>query len=187
MYSFPNLEPVCCSMSSSTCCFLTCIQISQEAGKVNWYSHLFQNFPQFVIHTVKGFSIATEAKVVDFLEFSCLFYNPTNVGNFNSGSPTFSKFSLNIWRFSVHVLLKPSLKEFEHYLASMQNECNCVVVWTLALLFFGTGVETDLFQSCGHCWVFQICWNIEWSTFTASCFRIWNSSTGIPSSQLTLF
>ena len=78
MHSLPNLEPVCCSMSSSNCWFLTCIQISQEAGQVAWYSHLFQNFPQFVvIHTVKGFGIVNKAEVDVFLEFSCFFNDPT--------------------------------------------------------------------------------------------------------------
>ena len=86
------------------------------------------------------------------------------------------------------LLLKPSLEDFEHYLASMQNECNCMIVWTFFVItFFGIGIKTDLFQSCGHCWVFQICWHIECSTFTASSFRIWNSSTGIPSPLLVLF
>ena len=84
-----------------------------------WYSHLFKNFPQFVvIHTVKGFSIVNEAEVV-FLEFSCFFYDPTDVGNLISGSSAFSQSNLNIWEFSVHVLLKPSLKNFEHYVASV--------------------------------------------------------------------
>ena len=88
----------------------------------------------------------------------------------------------------VHVLLKPSLENFEHYFASMWNGCNCVVVWTFfGIAFFGIGMKTDLFQSCGHYWVFQICWHIECSTFTASSFRIWNSSTGIPSPLLALF
>src|SRR5574341_1260333 len=119
MYSFPNLEPVCCSMSSSTCCFLTCIQISQEAGQLVWYSHLFQNFPQFiVIHTVKGFGIVNKAEVYVFLEFSCFFYDPVDVSNLIFGISAFSKSSLNICEFSVHVLLKPSLMDFEHYLAS---------------------------------------------------------------------
>ena len=78
MYSFPDLEPVCCSMSSSNCCFLTCIQISQEQGQVVWYSHLFQNFPQFiVIHTVKGFGIINKEEIDVFLELSCFFNNPT--------------------------------------------------------------------------------------------------------------
>ena len=87
MYSFPDLEPVCCSMSSSNCCFLTCIQISQEAGKVVWYSHLLKNFSQFVvIHTVKCFDIINKAEVDVFLEFSCFFCNPTEVGNLISGS-----------------------------------------------------------------------------------------------------
>ena len=79
-YSFPDLEPVCCSMSSSNCCFLICIQISQEAGQVVWYSHLFRNFPQFiVIHTVKGSGIVNKAKVDGFLELSCFFDDPTDV------------------------------------------------------------------------------------------------------------
>ena len=110
MYSFPNLEPVSCSMSGSNCCFLTCIQISQEGGKVVWYSQIFKNFPQFVvIHTVKGFGIVNEAEVDVFLEFPCFLYDPTKVGNMISGSSAFSKSSLYIWKFSVHVLLKPSL------------------------------------------------------------------------------
>ena len=94
---------------------------------MDWYSHLFKNFPHFVvIHTVKGFSVVNEADV--FLEFSCFFYDPVDIGNLISGSSAFPKSSLYIWKFSVHVLLKPSLEEFEHYFASMWNECNCVVV-----------------------------------------------------------
>ena len=78
-----------------------------------WYSHLFQNFPRFVvILTVKGFGIVNEAKIDVFMEFSCFFYDPTDVGNFNSGSSLFSKFRLNICKFSVHVLLKPCLENF---------------------------------------------------------------------------
>ena len=120
MYSFPNLEPVCCSMSSSNCCFLTCIQISLEAGKAVWYSHLFKNFPQFiVIHAVKGFGIVNKAEVDVFLELSCLFDDPTDVGNLISDSSAFSKSSFNIWVFMVHVLLKPGLENFEHYFASV--------------------------------------------------------------------
>ena len=101
-------------------CFLTCIQVSQEAGKIVWYSHLLKNFPQFaVIHTVRGFGVVNEAEVDDFPELSGFFYDPTNIGNFISGSSAFSKSSLNIWKFSVHVLLKRGLEDFEHYLASM--------------------------------------------------------------------
>ena len=82
-----------------------------------WYSHLLKNFPKFVvIHTVKGFSIVHEAEVDVFLGFSCFFYDPSDVGNLISGSSTFSKYSLNIWKFSVHVLLKPRFKNFDHYL-----------------------------------------------------------------------
>ena len=114
MYSFPNFEPVHSSMSDSNCCLLTCTQVSQESGKVVWYSQLFKNFPQFVvIHTVK-------AEVDAFLEFSCFFYDPTDVCNLISGSSAFSKSSLYIWKFLVQELLKPRLKDFErYYLASM--------------------------------------------------------------------
>ena len=122
------------SMSSSYCCFLTCKQISQEAGEVVWYSHLFHNFPQFImIRTVKGFGIVNKAEVDVFLELSCFFNDPVDVGNLISGSSAFFKSSLNIWKFSVHILLKPSLYNFEHYFASMWDECHCSVVW----IFFG--------------------------------------------------
>ena len=95
-------------MSTSSCCFLTCIQISQEAGQVVQYSHLFQNFPQFtVIHTVKGFGIVNKAEIDIFLELSCFFDDPADVGNLISGSSALSKTSLNIWKFTVHILLKP--------------------------------------------------------------------------------
>jgi len=113
LYSFLNLEPVRCSMSGSNYCFLTCIQISQDTVKVVWYSHLFRNFPQFVvIHMVKGFGVVNKADV--FLELSCFFYDPMDVGSLISGSSAFSKSSLNIWKFSVHVLLKTSFEDFEH-------------------------------------------------------------------------
>ena len=131
-YSFSDLEPVCCSMWSSNCCFLTCIQISQETGQVVWYSHLLQNFPQFVvIHTVKGFGIVNKAEIEVFLELSWFFHDPADVGNLLSGSSAFSKTSLNIWNFTVHILLKPGLENFEHYFTSVWDECNCVIVWAL--------------------------------------------------------
>ena len=89
-YSFSYLEPVCCSMSSSNCCFLTYIQISQEAGQIVWYSHLFQNFPQFVVsHIVKGFGVVNKAEIEVFLELSCFFDNPADIGNSISGSSAF--------------------------------------------------------------------------------------------------
>ena len=175
-------------MTSSTCSFLTCIQISQEAGQVLWYSHLLQNFLQFiVIHTVKGFGIVNKAETDVFLKLSC-FFDDLAIGNLISGSSTFSQFSLNIWNFtftycwslawrilSINLLaceMSVIVQYFEHY---------------LALPFFGIGMKTHLFQSFGHCWVFQICWHIECSTFSASSFRIWNSLTGIPSHPLALF
>ena len=108
-------------MSSSNCCFLTCIQISQEACKVDWYSHLFKNFPQFVvIHTAKGFGIVNKAEIRVFLELSCSFHDPADVGNLISGSSALSKTSLNIWNFMVHILLKPGLENFEHYFTSVK-------------------------------------------------------------------
>ena len=99
----------------------------------------------------------------------------------------FSKSSLYKWKFLVHVLLKPSLKDFEHNIISVLHEHNCMVVeHSMVLLFFGNVMKADPFQTGGRCWVFQICWHIECSTFTASSFRIWNSSTGIPSPPLAL-
>ena len=107
-------------MSGSNCCLLTCVQVSQEAGNVVWYSQLFQNFPQFiVVHTVKGFGIVNKAEVDVFLELSCFFDDPMDVDNLISGSSAFSKTSLNIWKFTVHVLLKLGLENFEHYFTSM--------------------------------------------------------------------
>ena len=107
-------------MSGSNCCFLTCIQVSQEVEKVVWYFHLLKNFSQFVvIHTVKGVGVVSKAEVDVFLELSYFFYDPVDVGNLISGFSAFSQSSLNIWKFSVHVLLKSSLKDFEHYLDSI--------------------------------------------------------------------
>ena len=145
MYSFPNLEPVCCSLSSSNCCFLTCLQISQEARQVVWYSHLFQNFPQFiVIHTVKGFGIVNKAEIDVFLELSCLFPDPADVGNLISGSSAFSKTSLNIRTFTVHVLLKPGLESFKHCFTSVWDECNCTIVWAFFGIAFPNYLEWKL-------------------------------------------
>ena len=107
-------------MSSSNCCFLAYIQVSQEAGKVVWYFHLLKNFLQFaVIYTVKGFGIVNKAVVDALLELSCFFYHPTDVENLFSDSSAFSKSSLNSWKLWVHVLLKPHLENFEHYFANV--------------------------------------------------------------------
>ena len=167
-------------MSSSNCCFLTCIQVYEEACQADWYSHLFQNFPQFiVIHTVKGFNIVNKIEIDVFLELFCFFSNPADVGNLFSVSSAFLKLAwtsqnsqlMYCWSLASRILsitllaceMSAIVQQFEH---------------SLALPFFGTGMKTDLLQSCGHCWVFQICWHIECSTFTAS-FRIWNHSSGL--------
>ena len=120
-----------CSMTSSYCCFLTCIWVPQETGEVVWYFHLLKNLPQFVvIHTVKGFGIVIVAELDVFLDLSCFLYDPRVVDNSISGSSTFSKSNLYIWKLSVHTLLKPSLKDVEHYYASMWNKCNFMLAWT---------------------------------------------------------
>ena len=152
-------------MSSSNCCFLTCVQISQEAGQVVWYSHLFQNFPQFlVIHTVKGFGIVNKAEVDVFLELSYFFDDPADVGNLISGSSAFSKTSLNIRELMVHVLLKPGLENFEHYFTSMWDECNCAVVW----VFFGIAFLWNWNENGP----FPVLWPLlSFPNFLANCVR----------------
>ena len=132
-------------MSGSNCCFLTCTQISQEASKAIWYSHFFKNFPQFfLIHTVKGFNIVNEAEVDVFLEFSCVSCDPVDVGNLISGFSAFSKSSLNIWKFSIYVLLKPSLENFEHYFASVWNEYRFCGSLNILCLCLSLGLEWKL-------------------------------------------
>ena len=136
MYSFPDLEPVCCSMSSSNCCFLTCKQISEEAGQVVWYSHLFKNFPQLVvIPTVKGFCVVNSAEVDAFFFF---FFIQRILAIWSLVPLPFLNPAWNL-KFTVHVLLKPGLENFEHYFASVWDECNCVVVWA----FFGIAFLWD--------------------------------------------
>ena len=179
-YSYSYLKPVCFSMSSSNYCFLTCIQISPEAGQVVWYSHLL-SFPQFiVIQTVKDFGIVNKAEVDVFVELSCFFDDPT-IGHLISGSSAFSKTSLNIWKFMVYVVLKPGLENFEHYLTTVWDECSCAVVWTFfGIAFLGDWNENWAFPVLWPLLSFKICWHIECSTFMASSFGIWNSSAGIP-------
>ena len=134
MYSFSYLEPVCCSMSSSNCCFLTCKQVSQEAGQVVWYSHLFQNFPQFiVIHMVKSFGIVNKAEIDVFLELSCFFDDPAYVGNLISGSSPFSKTSLNLL-----IIREMQIK------TTMRNHLTLVrmaLIKKSSTMCIGTGVE----------------------------------------------
>ena len=129
-------------MSSSNCCFPTCTQISREAGQVVWYFHLFQNFPVCCDSHSQDFGIVNKEEIDVFLELSCFFDDPEDVGNLISGSSAFSKTILNIWKFTVHVLLKPGLENFEHYFTSLWDECSCVVVWA----FFGI-LDQPLWQN----------------------------------------
>ena len=152
-------------MSGCNYCFLTCIRISQAAGQMVWYSHLLKNFTQFVvIHTVKSFSVVNEAEIDVFLELSCFSCDPADVGNLISGSSAFSGSSLNIWKFSVHILLKPHLENFEHYFATMWDECNCAVVWT----FFGIAFLWDWDENLtGMEWKPL---RFEWNLIGMQCF-----------------
>ena len=138
MYLVPNFEPVHCSISSSNCGFLPCIQVSQEAGMVVWYSYFIKNISQFVvIHTVKGFSIVNKVYV---------FHDPVDVGNLIPGSSAFSKSSLYIWKFSVHVFLKSNLKILS--ISLLVIGCNCTATWT----FFGIALLWDWNEN----WLFPV-------------------------------
>ena len=138
-------------MSGSSYCFLTCIQISQGAGKViSDISISLRIFQFVVIHAVKGFSLVNEAEVDVFLEPSCFFYDPMDISNLISGSSAFSKSSLNIWKFSVHVLLRLGLENFEHYFASVWDKHNCAVVGT----FFDIAFLWDWHEN----WPFPVLW-----------------------------
>ena len=151
-----NIQPWCTSSpiwnQSIVPCLVLTVASSWLAYRIHRRQGRWSGIPiswrifQFVV--IKGFSIINEAEVNIFLEFSCIFYDPVELGNFISGISDFSKFSLNIWKFSVHVLLKPSLENFEHYFASMWDECNCVIVWT----FFGIGFLWDYKEN----WPFSV-------------------------------
>ena len=136
--------------SSSNCYFLICIQISQEAGKVVWYSHLFKNFPICCNPQSQRLDVVNKAEVDVFLELSCFFNDLMDVGNLISGSSAFSKTSLNITEFTVHVLLKAGLENFEHYFTSIWDVCNCVVVWA----FFGIAFLWNWNEN----WPFPVLW-----------------------------
>ena len=131
-------HPVCltsCSIQGSNCCFLTHIQVSQETGKMVWYSHLFKSFPQFtMIHTVKDFGIVSETVIDGFLEFPCFLYDAANVGNLFSSSSALSKLSLDIWNLLVHIMLKTSMQDLKYELTSMGDEYTFLMVRT----FFST-------------------------------------------------
>ena len=180
MYCFPSLEPVHCSMSGSNCCFLSCIQVSQEAGKMVWYSHILKNFPQFVtIHSQVNktgleffwnslaFSVIQQMLAIWSLT-PLPFLNPACV----SGSSRFTYCWSLAWRILSITLVacetNTLMWQFEHY---------------LALPFFGIGKKVDLF----HCWVFQISCHIECNTLTTSSLSIWNNLAGNPSPPIALF
>ena len=157
MQSFPSTEPVHCSMSSSYCCFLTCIQVSQEAGRMVWYSYLFKNFPQFiVIRHSKRLYHSQWSKSICFSGILLLFLWSNECWEFDLWFLCLSKSSSNIWKFMVHVLLKPDLENFEHYFTSVWDECNCAAFWTffsIAFLwdwnekwFFSSPVTTGAFS-----------------------------------------
>ena len=151
MYSFSYLEPVCCSCPVLTAASWPAYRFLKRQVRWVWYSHLFENFPQFiVILAVKGFGIVSEAELDVFLELSGFCDDPTDIGISISGSSAFSKTSLNIWNFMVHWLLKPGLENFEHYFASMWDVCNCVVVWA----FFGIAFLWDWNEN----WPFPVLW-----------------------------
>ena len=123
---------------------------------------------QFVVTHSQRLLQVNETEVDDFLEFPCFFYDPTDAGNLISASSAFSKPNFYIWKFSMQVLLKPGLKDFEYNLTSMWREHNCSLVWKIfSTAFFEIGIKTDFSWSCGHCWVFQICWHTECNTLTA--------------------
>ena len=141
---------------------------------------------QFVLnYTVKGFGIVNKAEVDIFLELSCFFHNPADVGNSTSGSSAFSKTSLNIWKLTVHVLLKPGLENFEHYFTSVGDECNWAVAWTFfGIAFLWDWNENSPFPFLWPLVSFPNLLTYSCSTFTASSFRIWNTSAGVPSPPL---
>ena len=148
----PFLILTYCSTSGSNCCFLSCIQISQEAGNVLWCSQLIKNIPQCVVIHTKSLVYSMKQKQIFFWEFPCFFYDPVYVGNLISASSASSTSSLYVCKFSVHVLLKPSTKDFEHNLAGMWDECNYTVIGTLFGIAFIWSEN----------WPFPVLWPLLW-------------------------
>ena len=148
MYPFPTFEPVCSYVFSSNCCFGPAYRFLRRQVIWSGIPISFRIFQFVVIHTVKDFGTINKAEVCVFLEFSCFFNEPMDVGNLISGFSAFSKSSLYSGKFLVHILLKPDMENFEHYFASMWNECNSVVVWTFfSIALFWIRMKTDL-KSC---------------------------------------
>ena len=185
-------------MSSSNCCFLTCIQVSQQAGQMAWYSHLFQHFPQFiVIHTVKGFGIVNKAEIDVFLELFCFIDDPLDVWSLISGSSASSKTSLNIWKFTVHVLLKPALEKYKHYFTSMWSEVtqSCLTLCnTMDYILSGSSVH-GIFQAIILEWIaISFSSRSSWprdrtqvSRIVDRCFTVWASKEACEMSAIEQF
>ena len=172
-YSFPNFEPICCSVLVLSVASWLAYRFLKRQVRQSDILIFFRIFLSLLSST-RSILVINEAEVDVFFSGIPLLFLWSN-----GCSSAFSKPNLCIWKLLVLPLLKTSLKNFEHKLASMWNEHNCMVVeHSLALLFFGIGMKTDL-QSSGHCWVISICWHIEFSSLTTSSFRIWNSSAEI--------
>ena len=141
------------------CCFLTHIQVSQDTGKMVWYFHLSKSFPQFImIHTVKGFSVVNKTEIDVFLKFLCFLYNAANFGNLISSSSSFSKHSLDIWKFLVHITLKPSMQDFKYELNSIGDKWNYLMTRTFfSITFLG---------NWGDDWPFPVLWPLLGSRFS---------------------
>ena len=157
---FQTPFPVHCSMSGSNCCFLTAYRFHRRQLRCSGIPICFRIFQFVVIHTVKA--LVNEAEIYVFLEFSCFFYDPVDVGNLISGSSAFSKSRLYVWKFLVHIMVKPSLKDFECYFAITWNECNCAVVSTFfGIAFLWYGIEN---------WPFLVLWPLlSFSNLLAYC------------------
>ena len=185
-----NIQPWCIPFPIWNWSVVLCLVLTVASWPVNRFlrRHVrwcgipisWRIFQFVVIHTVKGFDVVNKAEVDVFLEFFCFFDDPADVGN----SSAFSKSSLNIWKFKFTYCWSLAWRILIFTLLAYEMSAIVNIVWTLALPFFGIGMKTDLLWFCGHC---QICWHVECSTFIASSFRIWNSSTGIPSPPLALF
>ena len=137
-------------MSGSNCCFWPAHRFLRRQVRWSDIPISWRIFQLVVIYTVKSFGVANKAEVDVFLELSCFFYDPMGVGNLISSSSTFAKSSLNIWKFTVHILLKPGLENFEHHFASMWDEFNCVVVWTF--------LSIAILWNCTEHWPFPVLW-----------------------------
>ena len=171
-------------MSSSNIAFWPVYRFLRR--QVRWSGiHLLKNFHSLLWST-QSKALAQSMEQI-FSGIFLLFLWWTNVGNLVFGSSDFAKSNLYIFKLLVHILLKPNMKDFEYYVAFIWNKLSCLVVWTyFHIAFLEIEMNTDIFQSCDHCWVFQIWWHIECNTLTTSCLKIWNSSAGVLSPPWTL-